>query len=91
MKKKLLIYIPIGPFILILLGEFTLRNLNGEKTTVETRTVFLIPTVIENVKLNEVLFQVSALEGPYRIFVHINDQFGNFATTNTPFYVLNSK
>lgn len=50
-----------------------------------------ISTEIENVKLNEVLFQIPTLEGPYRIFVHIYDQFGNFATTNTPFYVLNSK
>ena len=50
-----------------------------------------ISTAIETVKLNEVLFHVPALEGAYRIFVHISDQFGNFATTNTPFYVLNNK
>jgi hypothetical protein len=50
-----------------------------------------ILTTIENIQKNEILFQAPALEGPYRIFVHINDTFGNFATTNTPFYVLNTK
>jgi len=50
-----------------------------------------IPASIERIKVNEVLLQVPTLEGPYRIFAHIYDQFGNFATTNTPFYVLSNK
>ena len=50
-----------------------------------------IPTYIETIKENEVLLNAPALEGPYRIFVHINDKFGNFATANTPFYVLSNQ
>ena len=40
---------------------------------------------------NKLTFRTPAIEGPYRIFVFIYDQKGNFATTNTPFYVLNNK
>jgi len=50
-----------------------------------------ISTTMVNIKRNEIDFQVPKREGPYRIFVHIYDQNGNFATTNTPFYVLNNK
>ena len=34
-------------------------------------------------------FKVPSKTGPYRIFVSVYDAFGNFSTTNTPFYVLN--
>lgn len=50
-----------------------------------------IPNCFDSNLKNEVLFRVPATEGPYRIFTFIYDNFGNFATTNTPFYVLNTK
>jgi len=40
---------------------------------------------------NKANFITPGIEGPYRIFAYIYDQKGNFATTNTPFYVLNTK
>jgi len=43
---------------------------------------------IENTNGNEVTFRAPQVEGPYRIFAFIYDDEGNFATTNTPFYVL---
>lgn len=45
----------------------------------------------ENEKGAEVFFRVPSKEGPYRIFVYVYDKNGYFATTNTPFYVLNPK
>jgi hypothetical protein len=50
----------------------------------------LIEGCIENHADSIVSFRTPLIEGPYRIFVHIYDEYGNFATTNTPFYVLNS-
>ncbi|MGC9355300.1 MAG: hypothetical protein ACP5D9_15745, partial [Mariniphaga sp.] len=47
-----------------------------------------IPGCIENINANEVTFRTPSTEGPYRIFAFICDDHGNFATTNTPFYVL---
>lgn len=35
-------------------------------------------------------FKVPAKEGPYRIFATIYDRYGNFATCNTPFYVVSN-
>jgi hypothetical protein len=40
---------------------------------------------------NTVSFVAPTNEGPYRIFAYIYDKQGNFATTNTPFYVLSPK
>jgi hypothetical protein len=40
---------------------------------------------------NKVSFNAPLKEGPYRIFVYIYDKEKYFATTNTPFYVLNTK
>ena len=37
---------------------------------------------------NKASFITPVIEGPYRIFAHVYDQYGNFATANTPFYVL---
>ncbi|WP_298533999.1 glycoside hydrolase family 2 TIM barrel-domain containing protein [uncultured Algibacter sp.] len=34
-------------------------------------------------------FRTPSKSGAYRIFVFVYDHFGNYATTNTPFYVLN--
>ncbi|WP_299390551.1 hypothetical protein [uncultured Gelidibacter sp.] len=38
---------------------------------------------------NILTFRVPEKDGPYRIFVYVYDQKGNFSTTNVPFYVLN--
>ena len=38
---------------------------------------------------NNATFITPAKEGPYRIFAYIYDKNGYFATTNTPFYILN--
>ena len=46
---------------------------------------------IETTAENEVVFKAPSAEGPYRIFAFIYDKHGNFATTNTPFYVLKNK
>jgi len=40
---------------------------------------------------NKAKFVTPDKEGPYRIFAYIYDQKGNFATTNTPFYVIRPK
>lgn len=40
---------------------------------------------------NKAVFITPETEGPYRIFAYIYDKNGYFATTNTPFYVLNNK
>jgi len=40
---------------------------------------------------NKATFVTPSTEGAYRIFVYVYDQNGFFATTNTPFYVLNNK
>tara|TARA_R110002033_G_scaffold171214_1_gene218617 strand:+ start:32919 stop:34262 length:1344 start_codon:yes stop_codon:yes gene_type:complete len=39
---------------------------------------------------SKIIFTIPELEGPYRIYVQVNDQNGNFAAANTPFYVLKS-
>ena len=40
---------------------------------------------------NRAIFVTPKIEGPYRIFAYVYDKNGYFATTNTPFYVLDSK
>lgn len=45
----------------------------------------------KNFEKNKANFITPYIEGPYRIFAYIYDQKGNFATTNTPFYVLNTR
>jgi hypothetical protein len=52
------------------------------------------PTPIECILIaekNKATFTTPLKEGPYRIFAYIYDNQGYFATTNTPFYVLNPK
>ncbi|RXJ45847.1 glycoside hydrolase family 2 TIM barrel-domain containing protein [Gelidibacter gilvus] len=44
---------------------------------------------IKNSFSNTVEFNVPEEDGPYRIVVSVQDDAGNFATTNIPFYVLN--
>jgi hypothetical protein len=39
---------------------------------------------------SELNFKVPDKEGPYRIFVYVYNKKGSFATSNTPFYVLNN-
>ncbi|MCC5941173.1 MAG: hypothetical protein JJU37_06475 [Balneolaceae bacterium] len=40
---------------------------------------------------NETTFRAPLKEGPYRIFAYIYNHDGTYATTNTPFYVLNNQ
>ncbi|HYK77915.1 MAG TPA: glycoside hydrolase family 2 TIM barrel-domain containing protein [Daejeonella sp.] len=40
---------------------------------------------------NKLSFKMPAAEGPYRIFASVYDKYGNFATCNTPFYVVNTQ
>lgn len=40
---------------------------------------------------NKATFLTPDTEGPFRIYAYIYDQYGYFATTNTPFYILNNK
>jgi len=42
-------------------------------------------------KKNETTFLAPIKQGPYRIFAYIYNDDGTFATTNTPFYVLNNQ
>jgi len=50
-----------------------------------------ITNSLVSIEDNKATFITPTEEGPYRIFAYIYDQNGNFATTNTPFYVLNPK
>lgn len=43
-----------------------------------------------NAKNNTASFITPGKEGPYRIFAYVYDKDGYFATTNTPFYVINT-
>lgn len=45
---------------------------------------------VDFVQMNDsiVSFKTPNVEGPYRIYVNVNDSKGNFASANTPFYVL---
>ena len=45
----------------------------------------------EKIEDSVAIIRIPSVEGPYRVFVNVYDEQGNFATTNTPFYVLNSK
>lgn len=52
------------------------------------------PTPIEcflSTEKNKATFLTPEKEGPYRIFAYVFDNYGYFASTNTPFYVLNPK
>lgn len=49
-----------------------------------------LETFIKSEK-NKATFITPDEEGPYRIFAYVFDENGYFATTNTPFYVLNPK
>lgn len=44
-----------------------------------------------NSENNKATFITPEKEGPYRIFAYVYDNYGYFASTNTPFYVLNPK
>lgn len=52
----------------------------------------LKPPVLDSLLLSgdgaRARFRTPSREGPYRIFVTVYDKYGNFASTNTPFYVI---
>ena len=56
-----------------------------------TKKLTPLENLNENTQNFKVTFQAPTKEGPYRIFATIYNQDGNFATSNTPFYVVNSK
>lgn len=60
---------------------------NYKQTEKEDRPRKLPINIIDK-KDRSLTFNVPDKEGPYRIFVYVYDQKGNFATTNIPFYVL---
>lgn len=57
--------------------------------------MFVRPKSLEDILVttekDKATFRAPSKEGPYRIFVYVYDKNGYFATTNTPFYVLNPK
>ncbi|TDU39762.1 glycosyl hydrolase family 2 [Gelidibacter sediminis] len=61
---------------------------NYQQTKKEARPENIPFTTIAK-NANSLTFKVPEKEGPYRMFVYVYDQKGNFATTNVPFYVLN--
>jgi hypothetical protein len=63
---------------------------NSNEYSDEKRNV-KIPNLFLRFCLHDATFTAPAKEGPYRIFAYIYDKQGNFATTNTPFYVLSPK
>ena len=56
-----------------------------------TKKLTPLENLNENTQNFKVTFQAPTKEGPYRIFATIYNEDGNFATSNTPFYVVNSK
>jgi len=61
---------------------------NKYKKTIDPKEITSSFVSFEN---NKATFKTPEIEGPYRIFAYIYDKNGYFATTNTPFYVLNTK
>jgi hypothetical protein len=61
---------------------------NGEDNQKSPNEIFNVFTFSED---NKATFITPCKEGPYRIFVYVFDNKGNFATTNTPIYVLSPK
>jgi hypothetical protein len=61
---------------------------NKYKKTIDPKEITGTFLSFEN---NKAAFRTPQIEGPYRIFAYIYDKNGYFATTNTPFYVLNTK
>lgn len=60
---------------------------NYNQTESEDKPVKILETEVK-ADFKSFSFKVPNHEGPYRIFVYVYDQKGNFATSNTPFYVL---
>lgn len=50
-----------------------------------------INDVILTQNKNGIVFITPLKEGPYRLFVNVYDKYGNFASCNTPFYVIGIK
>jgi hypothetical protein len=60
-------------------------KINGANSTKKVKS---IENLINNQGQSTTSFRTPDKEGPYRLFVSVKDQFGKFATSNTPFYVL---
>ncbi|WP_158849268.1 DUF4434 domain-containing protein [Algibacter sp. L1A34] len=58
-------------------------------SSVVTNKPLLSSDSIQNNGKRLFTFKTPLIEGPYRLFVDVYDNKGNFATSNTPFYVLN--
>lgn len=67
------------------------ENWNYYGANAKQKVTRKISDCFESIDDCKVIFRVPAVEGPYRIFAFIYDNDGNFACTNTPFYVLNNK
>ncbi len=60
---------------------------DNNKTDIEKAPIEISKdTIVVN---NSYAFKTPSKPGPYRIFVYLYDGFGNYSTTNIPFYVLN--
>lgn len=67
------------------------ENWNYYGANAKQKVTRKISDCFESIDDCKATFRVPAVEGPYRIFAFIYDNDGNFACTNTPFYVLNNK
>lgn len=61
-----------------------------ENNVANTRELVPLENLNKNTREFKVNFRAPYGEGPYRIFVTVYDNHGNFATANTPFYVVDS-
>lgn len=68
--------------------EIRSENWNYNTWDVEKRMI-PVPYTIKEQHGTDLVFTVPKEEGPYRLFVYLEDTMGNIATTNTPFYILN--
>jgi hypothetical protein len=67
------------------------ENWNYKGANDKQKKAKIISDCFEKVNGHQAIFKTPEIEGPYRIFAYVYDHQGNFATTNTPFYVLNTK
>lgn len=58
------------------------------RSDVNARKPVVLNSLLLSPQGNKTGFRTPAKEGPYRIFATVCDRYGNFATANTPFYVV---